>query len=48
MLKKHAQISWDNVPTTPNLMEQLADNCIQNFHLGKYIVRYMAGNLILR
>ena len=24
------------------------DNCIQNFHLGRYIVRYMVGNLVLR
>ena len=26
----------------------LGDNCIQNFHLGKYILRYMVGNLVLR
>ena len=25
----------------------LGDNCIQNFHLGRYIVRYMVGSLIL-
>ena len=24
------------------------DNCIQNFHLGSYIVRYTVGNLVLR
>ena len=24
------------------------DNCIQNFHLGIYIVRYTVGNLVLR
>ena len=24
------------------------DNCIQNFHLGRYIVGYMVGNLVLR
>ena len=24
------------------------DNCIQNFHLGRYIIRYMVGNLVLR
>ena len=24
------------------------DNCIQNFHLGRYIVAYMVGNLVLR
>ena len=22
----------------------LGDNCIQNFHLGRYIVGYMVGN----
>ena len=27
--------------------ELLGDNCIQNFHLGRYIVRYTVGNLIL-
>ena len=25
----------------------LKDNCIQNFHLGRYIVRYAVGNLVL-
>ena len=24
----------------------LGDNCIQNFHLGRYIVRYRFGNLV--
>ena len=27
---------------------QLGDNRIQNFHLGRYIVGYTVGNLILR
>ena len=26
----------------------LGDNCIQNFHLGRYIVGYRVGNLVLR
>ena len=26
----------------------LGDNCIQNFHLGRYIVGYTVGNLVLR
>ena len=26
----------------------LGDNCIQNFHLGRYIVVYTVGNLVLR
>ena len=26
----------------------LGDNCIQNFHLGRYIVGYAVGNLVLR
>ena len=25
----------------------LGDNCIQNFHLGRYIMRYTVGNLVL-
>ena len=29
-------------------MVYLGDNCIQNFHLGRYIVGYTVGNLILR
>ena len=27
---------------------QLGDNCIQNFHLGRYIVGYTVGNLVFR
>ena len=27
---------------------ELGDNCIQNFHLGMYIVGYTVGNLVLR
>ena len=26
--------------------QQLGDNCIQNFHLGRYIVGYTVGNLV--
>ena len=26
----------------------LGDNCIQNFHLGRYIVGYTVANLVLR
>ena len=26
----------------------LGDNCIQNFHLGRYIVGFTVGNLVLR
>ena len=28
--------------------DHLGDNCIQNFHLGRYIVGYTVGNLVLR
>ena len=31
-----------------NKPSQLGENCIQNFHLGRYIVRYTVGNLVLR
>ena len=30
------------------LAAQLGDNYIQNFHLGRYIVGYTVGNLVLR
>ena len=30
------------------LYAYLGDNCIQNFHLGRYIVRYTVRNLVLR
>ena len=33
---------------TGNMVENLGDNCIQNFHLGRYIVGYTVGNLVLR
>ena len=29
-------------------MQYFGDNCIQNFHLGRYIVGYTVGNLVLR
>ena len=27
---------------------KLKDNCIQNLHLGRYIVKYTVGNQVLR
>ena len=30
------------------MIYQLGDNCIQNFHLMRYIVIYTVGNLVLR
>ena len=30
-----------------DLDPQLGDNCIQNLHLGRYIVGYTVGNLVL-
>ena len=30
------------------LERELGDNCFKKFHLGRYIVRYMVGNLVLR
>ena len=30
------------------LENHLGDNCIQNFHLGRYIVGYTVRNLVLR
>ena len=31
-----------------SVVVNLGDNCIQNFHLGRYIVGYMVGNWVLR
>ena len=31
----------------PLIIFKLGDNCIQNFHLGRYIVGYTVGNLVL-
>ena len=30
-----------------SLIQQLGDNCIQNFHLGRCIVGFMVGNFVL-
>ena len=32
--------------TEPDGKKELGDNCIQNFHLGRYIVGYTVGNLV--
>ena len=29
-------------------VNHLGENCIQNFHLGRYMVGYTIGNLVLR
>ena len=31
-----------------NAVDHLGDNCIQIFHLGRYIVGYTVGNFVLR
>ena len=33
---------------TPKDFQNLGDNCIQIFHLGRYIVGYTVGNVVLR
>ena len=38
-------IRLNDVPLT---VIKEGDNCIQNFHLGRYIVGYTVGNLVLR
>ena len=35
-------------PLDQTQRRELGDNCIQNFHLGRYIVGYTVGNLVLR
>ena len=39
-----------HVNLDPHLLDEIAlmDNCIQNFHLWRYIVGYTVGNLVLR
>ena len=36
-----------NLLTSNESVDKLGDNCIQNFHLGRYIVGYTVGNLVL-
>ena len=54
-----AQLSWPVVPelTRMNLdrysfvlrvKKKIGDNCIQKFHLGRYIVEYKVRNVALR
>ena len=43
-------LKWRMTTNFPHLYEektQLGDNCIQNFHLGRYIISYMVGNFVL-
>ena len=45
--KKRAQESLHNLPyPTIKTTFKLGENCIQNFHLGRYSVRYTVGNLV--
>ena len=39
---------WTLPVNAPSGTYDLGDNCIQNFHLGRYIVGYMVGKLVLR
>ena len=43
--EKSSSIRLNDVPST---VIKVGDNCIQNFHLGSYIVGYTVGNLVLR
>ena len=44
-VKTCALISRD---TLASCKVQLGNNCIQNFNLGRYIIRYTVGNLVLK
>ena len=51
--RKHVFWVFDHVRPKPasqlqDYIDYLGDNCIQNFHLGRYIVGYTVGNLVLR
>ena len=37
------KVKWNSI-----ILRDLGDSCIQNFHLGRYIVGYTVGNLVLR
>ena len=37
-----------SVTVSKTSLIDLGDNCIQNVHLGRYIVSYLVGNFILR
>ena len=41
-------ITFQDHEFLPIFQYWLEDNCIQNFHLGRYIVGYTVGNLVLR
>ena len=43
MLSPHSSVLYNS-----RLQMYLGDNCIQNVHLGRYIVGYMVGNFVLR
>ena len=45
LVKTCALISRD---TLASCKVQFGDNCIQNFNFGRYIVRYIVGNLVLK
>ena len=45
---KHASNERQFFDAESALRVYLGDNCIQNFHLGRYIVGYTVGNLVLR
>ena len=38
---------WSNITPCIKIKIQLGDNCIQNFHMGRYIVGYTVRNLVL-
>ena len=46
----YATLFWTSFHfcTLPKSANHLGDNCIQNVHLGRYIVGYTVGNLVLR
>ena len=40
----HFVMFWPDFKGAQVFLNQLGDNCIQNFHLGRYIVGYKVGN----
>ena len=47
--RRHNQVHFHGLFEGKMLMGHFKwDNCIQNFHLGRCIVGYMVGNLVLQ
>ena len=44
---KTRTLMYNFISALAQIVVHLGDNCIQNFHLGRYIIGYTVGNLVL-